>query len=105
MWIKGEAEWFYKVYSSPFRLHWAAYRDEPRSIQIMTVPDGARGAVATTAYEVQSVIVQGMRQYDVKEVAIDDLIAAAADYFSRVFDPDGSTAIKRWMSHSNVFGS
>lgn len=101
MWIKDIDEWFYVAYgSSPIRLQWNLYSSDIRSIQLYDDKKKATTAVATTAYEVQSVIVPKMKKYDIKDDAVDDLLIAAADYFSRGV-PDGG---KKWVVHSNVLG-
>ena len=101
LWIKDTTEWFYVAYgSSPIRVFWAIYSGEPRNVRLYDNEKQRVTAVATTAYEVQSAIVPMLRQHNIDEDAITEIVLVVADYFTRKAESDG----KRWMTHSNVLG-
>ena len=101
LWIKDISEWFYVDYeTSPIRLQWQWWSRNPRYLKIYDNKMKTTTAIAITAHEVHSVIIPKIRQYNIKDDAVGDIITAAADYFTRKADPSDT----HWMSHSNMLG-
>ena len=93
-WVKDTNEWFYMNYNArPFRLQWNRYSDRPRQLVLLeTRAVTFTQSVAAAADEVHSLIPK-IKQYDVTDKAVDELLRAACDYFTRE-ERDG-----KWMLH------